>query len=175
MPNWKKELATAQLVRNRLAGVSRGLWPTDVPRPRATESAIAAAEERVGAELDPEYKEFLRHADGWPAFYKAVDLFGCAELGAGVEWERAWELLREVAPVRTEDGREFALDALLPIAVSRCNSNVFCIAPDASTGSGRILWINSGVVEEFASFSEFFFAMLDYARETIKRFETGKQ
>ncbi|OQR61433.1 SMI1/KNR4 family protein [Streptomyces maremycinicus] len=53
-------------------------------RPGATESAIAAAEERLGRRLPPSYREFLAVSDGWHVEQTA----GVYELGgvADIDW-----------------------------------------------------------------------------------------
>jgi hypothetical protein len=37
---------------------------------------IADAEAAMAARFSPEFKEFLRHAGGWPGFYMRADLHG---------------------------------------------------------------------------------------------------
>jgi hypothetical protein len=52
-----------------------------VPNPRASQAAIARAEQRVGRPLPPSYREFLAHSDGWPRFFEGASLLGTASLG----------------------------------------------------------------------------------------------
>lgn len=172
MTNWKKELAVAQLVRRHMSVVDRGTWPVEVPRAPATPRALEDAEARLGIPLDGEYAAFLACANGWPAFYQAVDLFGCDDLGVGPKWRRAAEFLDVAAPFRAA-ARTFERAEVIPIAASVDDIDVFCITTSRSSVPGRALWVAGGVVEEFGSFSEFFASMVDYNRQSIREFEGG--
>jgi hypothetical protein len=169
MTNWKKELAVAQLVKQHLARVDRaGIWPFATPRPPATASALVEAETRIKTALDPNYREFLAVANGWPAFYQTVDLFGSDDLGQGPAWARANQLLDSALPIRA-GVRMIGRDQVVPIAASRDGSDVFVILRE--TQPGEVVWIAEAVIQEFPTFDEFFLAMIDYNRQEIHDLE----
>lgn len=62
---------------------SEHLWAYHWPKVGASDDAIQSVERRIGEALPCDYRAFLRHADGWPAFYQAVDLFGTGDLLGG--------------------------------------------------------------------------------------------
>lgn len=45
-----------------------------------TKDQIKSVEDKLGYTLDTSYRNFLRFANGWKAFYQTVDLFGTNEL-----------------------------------------------------------------------------------------------
>jgi hypothetical protein len=75
-----------------------GLWEYHLPKVAATEDEIAAVEARLGIRLDPQYREFLRYANGWPSFYQSVDLFGTEDLAGGPMMDHVNEMLDVIEP-----------------------------------------------------------------------------
>ncbi len=53
------------------------------PRVAATNNELASAEQHLGVGLDPSYRDFLGHANGWPSFMQSVDLLGTDDLADG--------------------------------------------------------------------------------------------
>lgn len=79
--DWKSEIAKGVMIQQRIEELDReGLWDHHLPGVAAGEDEIAATEERIGFPLDPQYRRFLRFANGWRCFYQAVDLFGTPNL-----------------------------------------------------------------------------------------------
>src|SRR5690349_12030747 len=94
MVDWKREIAIAYLVNEKLAEVDvDGIWPFHVPQVAASEESICEVERRFGEPLDPSYRGFLAHADGWKGFAIGIDLFGTRDLLGGPHMERAEEIL----------------------------------------------------------------------------------
>jgi hypothetical protein len=161
--HWKKELAVAQLVKLELhAADAEELWPFFPPNSPASDEQIQAVEHQLGVEVDPSLADFLRTANGWPAFYQCVDLFRCEDFGAGPRWARASELLETV------DHRSFG-EGAYPVAVSAEDIDLFVLIPYV----GKVVWFAGGVIDEFPSFEEFFLAMVDYNRARALKLRDG--
>src|SRR5579885_3682070 len=95
--DWEKEIAKAVDVQNE----NERLDTTDLgeyypPNPPATEEELSLAHRHLGFELDPHYKRFLSHANGWRCFYYGVDLFGTEELCGGPLMQRLLDLLDDI-------------------------------------------------------------------------------
>jgi hypothetical protein len=172
MIDWKKEIAVAHLVKQRVAEVDRNhLWEYHLPELAATEEAISAAERTLGFRLDDEHRAFLGHANGWKAFMHYSDAFGVGDLLSGPRYQRAMDLLESLEPLKPIC--EFESTELLPIAVNTKDIDLFTIAKPSSHSPGTVLWFAGQVIDKFPSFSEWFLAMVDYNRREFQRF-TGQ-
>ena len=120
--------------------------------------------------LDPGYRDFLRHAGGWPAFYQTVDLFGPDELLGSPQFAAAREALLSMEDEALAECGEAPCN-LLPIAATSEDLDLFLIAgPEAET-PGQVFWYAGGLIDTFPSFTEYFLAMVDYNRDEIRRLE----
>ena len=67
--DWKRELVIAHLVKQKIAEADvDGVWENTLPEVAASENQLMMLEDQLGYGLDPQYREFLRHANGWRAF-----------------------------------------------------------------------------------------------------------
>lgn len=167
--DWRKLIAIAHLVRQRLAEVDGGLWPHHLPEVAATEERLAAFEAELGEPLPAAYRRFLARADGWSAFYQAVDLFGLEDLSSGKRRARALSFLLPLDPLEPVCGLDRS--EVLPIGVSQETEDLFLIGRSTSRKPGHVFWIAGQLIEEFPDFEEFFLAMVDYNREDVRDFE----
>ena len=143
------------------------LFEYTLPNLGATESQLRRAEASFASAqaLDLNYRDFLKNANGWKAFYQSVDLFGTEELLGGGLWTLSQEKL---SALLENDGAMAAslitrLD-VMPIATSRDDLDVFFIGCGGSPFVGQILWYAGEEVERFANFAEFFESMTEYER-----------
>ncbi len=172
MIDWKREIAIAYLVKQRVAEVdSNHLWEFHLPELAATEEAIVAVEHSLGFKLDAEHRAFLRHADGWKGFMQNNDVFGVADLVSGTRYQKAIELLQSLEDLKPICG--FEQNELLPFASSSTSIDLFVIAKPNAHSPGVVLWFAGQVIDRFPSFSEWFLAMVDYNRREFQRF-TGQ-
>ncbi|MFI9407365.1 SMI1/KNR4 family protein [Nocardia sp. NPDC052316] len=77
--DWTRMLAEMAAI-NRFAKQQSDYVDATIPYPGADDSAVNAAEQRLGLHLDPEYREFLGHADGWPRWDGHQSLLGTREM-----------------------------------------------------------------------------------------------
>ncbi|MCX9191746.1 hypothetical protein C3Y87_10025 [Carbonactinospora thermoautotrophica] len=78
---WPALIGAMILVKNSIEELDpEHLQEYTLPKKKATEEEIQAAERQLGGRLPEEYRDFLLHANGWRAFYWTVDLFGTPEL-----------------------------------------------------------------------------------------------
>jgi len=81
MTHWRE---TLENIRHAQTEIMRSAPFKDfglVPNPAASETAIAATEQRLGFSLPRSYREFLLEHDGWPRFYEGATLLGTSSLG----------------------------------------------------------------------------------------------
>ena len=168
MIDWKREIVIAHLVKQKVADAdTAGLWAFHLPEVAATKEALDAAERTLGFRLDAEHRTFLGCADGWKAFMHSIDILGTAELSTGPRHQRAMELLESLEELEPICG--FRREELLPIAVSANSIDLFTISTGNSHSPGEVIWFAGQVIDKFPSFSEWFFAMVDYNRREFQR------
>jgi len=173
MMDWQSEIFIATMVKQQVADADRlKVWEHPLPEPAAGEAETAAVEQALGFRLEGDYRDFLRCCNGWPSFYRAVDLFGTADLLAGPRHERARALLLGLKDLDELSG--FALEDLLPIALSREGGDVFVMGTAHSLIPGVVFWVTGQVVESFDNFSAWFLVMVDYnRREQVRMLSLG--
>jgi hypothetical protein len=170
--DWKQRIAVMALVKQKLAEVdTEGLWEHRLPRVAASQERLREVEAHLGEALDPSYRDFLRHADGWPAFYQTVDLFGSDDLLGGERFRHAEEMLgyaedeQLASPGLRRD--------LLPIAASAVDLDLFVMTRRSSARPGTVIWLAGSEVDRFPSFDEYFLAMIDYNRTEVQSLQAS--
>jgi hypothetical protein len=141
-----------------------------VPNPAASPSAIAAAEERLGAPLPPSYRSFLLRHDGWPRFFEGASLLGTACLGSRLYNEFARAAFEAAETPEPELGpptrrREFA--KIIPFGVDLQSTTLFAFNRQVQSADGEyeiIAWINELGVrrDDFPSFLELLLELAEY-------------
>lgn len=140
---------------------AEGLWEFHLPRVAAKPEALRGVEEVLGFQLDPEYREFLGYADGWPSFFQSVDLFGIDDLVGGPRMDIARQLLAGLEPVVLE--RVGLRDSqLMPIAVTAVDLDLFVMPVADGVQRPPVVWLAGHEVDRFASFEDFVLAMMEY-------------
>lgn len=166
MTDWTSDactIAIAQMwcVKQQLAGVD-DLFEHRLPRVAATEQELVATEHRIGEVLHREHRVFLSVANGWPAFWHDVDIFGAEELGHGGAWETA---MAHVDVLEREG--VVAKCGYWPIAVSQGDRDLFVIGRKGGNDWGEILWLAGYEVERFGGFAEFLGSMTEYLKREL--------
>lgn len=165
--DWTSRIAELVFVKRSLVEADRnGLWPHHLPGLAATDAELLAAEARIGEALNSLHRAFLAAAGGWRGFFQAVDLFGPSDFLAGERWARGVRLLEDIDAAILED-IGFQRAQLLPIAASSGEIDLFVIGRQASRCPGVVVWLAGDEVERFASFDEYFAAMVDYNRREV--------
>src|SRR5438067_1166139 len=124
MIDWKQELTVATFVKASLFEAdAEGLWPQSLPEVAAGEDQIVAAEAYLRHCLDPQYRSFLAHADGWQAVLQTIDLFGTTDLMGSQSMASALSFLADSEECLA--GLQCPLDSFLPIAFSQESSDLF--------------------------------------------------
>jgi hypothetical protein len=168
--DWNYRIGVMVQVKQRLAEVdAEGLWEYHLPRAAASEERLQEVEAHLGEALDPSYRAFLRHADGWPAFYQTVDLFGSEDLLGGERFQHAEEMLgylEEEQPAPSD-----ARSALLPIAASPVDLDLFVMTRRSSSGPSTVTWLAGSEIDRYPSFDEYFLAMIGYNRNEIQNLQ----
>lgn len=166
--DWKRELVIAHLVKQKIAEADvDGVWENTLPEVAASENQLMMLEDQLGYGLDPQYREFLRHANGWRAFKNYIDVFGTEDFLGGSRAARAAELVESLEPLEPLCG--LGKRDVLSIAVSTNDIDVMLVACPHTESPGQVFWFAGGLVETFPSFNEWFLAMVDYLRLNYQR------
>jgi hypothetical protein len=144
--------------------------PWSLPKLAAKPEAIAAAEAVVGFKFPEAYRGFLRHANGWDGAYVALNLFGTPDFLSG----RAAEVLKRPGLVELLAKMGFAIGQYLVLGAGDPKYEadvILLIRPDNHLLPGGIVWINAEDISDshqFASFEDFFLALVDYNEGTAQ-------
>lgn len=157
--NWRQQIVQLVQWKQVIAEADKlGAFPWHFPRVAASGDQIAEAASKWGA-LAEEYLDFLRHANGWPGFMIATDLFGTDELLGG----RADETLArdDVQEALIQGG--FDDSPVVPIGATDVDTDVFLlISPQSKRLASGVVWIAGEEIERFSGFAAFFEAMIGY-------------
>lgn len=147
---------------------TKRVWSYHLPEVAATEKDILETEKQLGHTIDPRYRAFLLCANGWKAFYHAVDLFGTNDLINGERHETG-----EYVFSCLEDGvlksSKLTRSDLLPIAVAKHDRDLFVLGRPQSSVAGKVFWFAGEEIECFSSFDEYFLSMIEYNKRTLDR------
>lgn len=170
--DWKERIAVMALVKQKLAEAdTEGLWEYHLPRVAASEDRVREVEAHLGQALDPSYRAFLRHADGWPALYQTVDLFGSEDLLGGERFRHAEEMLGYLEDEMPDGTR--TRGHLLPVAASPVDLDLFVMTRFSSAKPGTVIWLAGSEIDRFPSFDQYFLAMIDYNRAEIQNLQAS--
>ena len=172
--DWRSEIVKGVLIHQRLSELdSRGIWEYHFPEVAASEDEVDATERGLGYSLDPEYRQFLRYANGWRSFYQHVDILGTMSLAGGSVMGAARSQLDAVEPDIFESEAGLGIADVLPIAASTRQLDTFLVGLPWSKRPGVIIWFAGSSIEAFPGFNEFYLSMLDYNRRQVSMFESG--
>ncbi|WP_455351356.1 SMI1/KNR4 family protein [Streptomyces sp. SYSU K217416] len=160
MSDWLAPFAEMETAKRRLAVSDRdGLWRHESRRPPATPERIAEITTVTHCHLDPEYADFLLHADGWPAFLQDIDLFGTADFGTAA-YADAEELVRVIED-EVEIERRASHSRLIPIGASRTDIDILVMPCERELNRpAPVIWLAGGEIERYWTFSDFFRGMI---------------
>lgn len=162
--DWKSRIVELVIVKQAIDELdTRGLWEYRLPAVAATPERLGEVEAKLGEPLDPGCRSFLEHANGWPAFWQSVDLFGVEDLLGSERFEHASAMLSYVEDSVLDAGRLRRAD-VLPIAGSPVDLDLFVMTGRSSPSPGGVVWLAGTEVDRFSSFKEFFVAMVQYNR-----------
>jgi len=139
-----------------------------VPNPSASQSAIAAVEERIGQRLPPSYREFLALHDGWPRFFEGATLLGTANLGKRMYEDMARAVFEAAeTPVPHVGPPSRAQRApIVPFGIDLQGTTLFAFNPGVVRADGEcevVAWVNEVGVrsDSFTDFLEFVVEMCE--------------
>ncbi|MFI5618560.1 hypothetical protein [Streptomyces sp. NPDC051567] len=96
MSDWSALFAEMETAKRRLAVSDRDkLWRHEQRRLPAVPDRIAEIATVTHCSVDPEYTDFLLHADGWSAILQDIDPFGTADFDTDA-YAEAEELVRVI-------------------------------------------------------------------------------
>jgi hypothetical protein len=172
MIDWPSEIVRGVLIQQRIEALDQArLWRRYLPEVAATEVELRQAEQRLGHPIEPQYRAFLAHANGWRWFYQAVDLFGTQQLLGASPMEFARLQLGAVEGADFVAAVGMSKTDVLPIGASGHQGDLFLLAQPWSHHPGTVSWYTGQLIERYPNFDEFFLAMLDYNREEIRSLE----
>lgn len=166
--DWKRELVIAHLVKQEIAKIDfDGLWENTLPEVRASEEQVQFLESKLGYSVDPQYRAFLIHANGWRSFSQFIDIFGVDDLVGSARSARAIELTETLEPLEPLCG--FGKNDLIPIAASSNDIDLMLMTRPHTSDPGKVFWFAGGLIDTFTGFDEWFLSMFDYLRLAHQR------
>ncbi|MED4531248.1 SMI1/KNR4 family protein [Metabacillus fastidiosus] len=167
MDHWTDMIAVMMSVKQEMQKYDKEkLWGYYLPETAAAESKITEAENCLGFFLDPYYKEFLKHANGWKGFSQTIDLFGTEELCQSEDMKYANMILNAIENSVIEES-SFSRDQLLPIAATKTDKDLFVLTKWNKSSPRIVIWFAGEEVERFDNFKQFFLAMIDYNKDDL--------
>ncbi|MFD9046648.1 SMI1/KNR4 family protein [Streptomyces zaomyceticus] len=160
MTDWPDEMRRMRDAKERVrASDTDELWRFEEPRPPADAERLREVAASLGHELDRAYVSFLLAADGWPALFQDIDVFGTGDLLGSPAMETARMLVDSMEPdALTRSGLDPA--ALLPIAASSTTIDFFVMPVTSGDAVAPVIWIAGAEVERYPSFPDFFRRMI---------------
>jgi len=172
---WDRTIALMVSTRERIQGLDRrGLWTYQGPEPGATEDRLRDAEVQIGQPLPPDFRSFLGHAAGWNAVYQHVDMFGPEDLYEGAKYVSGQQMLAAIEERALQSSRT-ERTALIPIAASQNDLDLFVLVRRGEPAGGSIIWFAGTEIDRFGGFEEFFLSMLEYNRLEIQTLGGGSE
>ena len=165
---WPDLIGLLVLVKQEIAEREPGgPYVYALPRVSASPAALDAAAARDG-ELDPEYREFLSFADGWPEFSLSTQLMGTSDL-LGAVYDTAQDYLDTTLAYA-----DLGLDAaqLLPVAVASEDKDVIVVGRPGTPLAGQVVWLAGEEVDRYPSFRAWFTDTLEHHRRMLDRVRT---
>ncbi len=166
MNNWKERIIMMLMVKNALSQAdNEQLWEYHYPEVAVHMKEILSVQKKLNVKFSEEYTEFLQCANGWKSIYQLVDLFGTKDFDS-----ESMEYARKL--LNTEMVNNKSLNrlggSLFPIAVSQTDKDLFVMVLAEGEEYGQVIWLAGGEVERFASFCEFFDAMIEYNKQELE-------
>lgn len=171
--DWRPPIVEMVMVKRDLAVLDpKGIFPNHLPEVAATEQEIRDAEQALGVAFDREHRGLLGFANGWKCFDQSVTLLSTSELVGGALRDSALEAF-EYAPEPLEElGR--TPEALLPIAASLEQADVFVMPIDGGVVGRQVHWLAEGeVIDTFESFGQYFVSMIEYTKRRIGNLQSA--
>lgn len=147
-----------------------GPYTYALPRVAASQERLQHVEAVRGEPLDPGYREFLGHADGWPEFSLSLQLMGTKEL------------LGEVRPT-ADDYLDVTLgdiaatwrrEELFPVAVASEDKDVVAVGRPGTRVAGAVVWFAGEEVAWYACFQDWFEDELEHHQRALEKLRSGR-
>lgn len=170
---WPVLIGTMGLVKEKINSEDpEQLADFTIPRLKATEDQIRAAEERLGEPLPASYREFLLHANGWDCFHWTLDLFGTEDLTAGPRHEAAAETLAIYDDAGTLEELGLTMDQVIPIGVATHGNDLVLLIREGYSDAGKVSWLDGEEIDRFDNFAHYFTSMIEYQRLYLNKLHT---
>jgi hypothetical protein len=162
---WPVLIASVVTSRTAIFEADSGLvFRYGLPRVRASEHELLAAEQRLGRRLETDYRSLLAHANGLPVVEGNDELFGTADLGQGSKWESMIAMLKDA------DGPPGGWQVPLSMPVGGCEEDLSLLVQGAAASSSRVFWIYEGsIVDQWPNMREFFAAAVELNADTLRQ------
>lgn len=165
---WQDRIVAMVYVKQELMKLDVDeIWPHHLPELAASEETLRKTEAQLGFRIDQDYREFLKMANGWKGFLQTIDLFGTQELSGSTMMQYAQSLLDSIEDdVIKSSG--FPREALLPIAATKYDKDLFVMTRPTSHAPGTVIWFAGEEIDRYPNFTEYFLAMIEYNRQLVK-------
>ncbi|WOB06891.1 SMI1/KNR4 family protein [Piscinibacter gummiphilus] len=125
------------------------------PNAGATDDQLKQLETQIDAELDSDYKEFLRCANGWPSFTGSISLLGSELATQTKELAFANRNVGAISGAALGPYKKLRR-ILIPVGVSNATLDVICMVPNSGKVNPETICFNNTEPDVYPSFSAFF-------------------
>ena len=165
-PSWPDLIGWFVLIKEEIAEREpSGPYTYVPPRLGASAELLADVERQLGVPLDPQHREFLGYADGWPEFSISVQLLGTADL-LGDARETARERLELL---RSPQDTDWELSQVLPVGLAMDDRDVVVVGQQGTPLAGQVLWFTGTDVERFPDFRSWYLTQLEWYQTVLER------
>ncbi|HMG42505.1 MAG TPA: SMI1/KNR4 family protein [Acidimicrobiales bacterium] len=173
MRDWRPEIVHLVGIKQAIDDAdTRGLWEYHLPKVRVSDEEIDAVERHLGIRLDPDYRAFLRYANGWPSFFQSVDLFGTHDLYGSPTFELAQQVLEVIEPIVYEQAG-LEPGKVLPVAATAEDMDMFVMPVVDGQQVPPVVWIAGGEIDRFPTFDDYVLAMIEYNARELATLRNG--
>lgn len=132
----------------------------DLPAAKAKEDDIRKAESILGVDLEPSYKAFLNHANGWKNVISDIDIFGTKEL---INYHLS-KKKNKLIPIDDTllSTAHYQKSDLIPVAIAHHRKEVFLLVKAHTETDHTIVHISKHKIDYFTNFEELFLYFIEY-------------
>jgi SMI1/KNR4 family protein SUKH-1 len=168
--DWPALIGTMIIVKQQIDEADRQhLAEYTVPRVKASQDEILAFERAVGERLPNDYRNFLLHANGWPAFFFLVNLFGLPELQGEGDAETGAALLRSYDEEGVLADLGLTVDDVIVVGAGAGSRDLFLLIREGRPGAGQVSWLDGEEIDRYQDFPEFFASLIEYHRLRLQK------
>ncbi|MEH3077134.1 MAG: hypothetical protein PGN11_10720 [Quadrisphaera sp.] len=139
------------------------IYGSEPPHLGASDADLDLAELRLSEKIDPQHRQLLQHADGWPRFFISNYLLTSQQLSDPLviaQTRKSNELAIEHLDIDLDDWGLIAKDFE--------GRSTMLIGRTSRPFAGQVLWLDGEEIDRFPTVRDWFESMIAYHREGLE-------